>query len=191
LIDSYYGTIMNLHLLILFIFLSFAVAQRRDYDYDGGGRDDGGWQERGDYNDDYSVNYDDNNYDNAATNNKRQKGMVNGGGGWGKLLMAGAGGYIIGATFHRGRFGFISKKKYNPKNQNKNKNGTAPPTLRFKVKQRVECNIGDGRTMKGTIIELWHKGKDGQYMPYAIKLDDGTVTYSPLDDDRAIRRVKK
>jgi len=182
---------MNLHLLILFIFLSFAVAQRRDYDYDGGGRDDGGWQERGDYNDDYSVNYDDNN-NNAAANNKRQKGMVNGGGsGWGKLLMAGAGGYVIGATFHRGRFGFISKKKYNPKNQQKNKNGSAPPTLRFKVKQRVECNIGDGRTMKGTIIELWHKGKDGQYMPYAIKLDDGTVTYSPLDDDRAIRRVKK
>jgi len=177
---------MKLCSIILSIFVSFAVAQQGDYD-------DGDWQQRGNYND-YSGDrdggyYDDNNYDDGAAS-RRQKGNVNtnaiGGGGWGKLLLAGVGGYILGATIHTGR---LFKKKYNSK---KNKNDRlSDPRLRFKVKQRVECNIGNGQKMKGTIIELWPKGKDGHFNPYAIRLDDGSTTYSPLDDDRAITRVGK
>jgi len=179
---------MKLCSIILSIFVSFAIAQQQ------GDYDDGGWQQ-GDndyYGGDRDGYYDDNNYnDDDANNNRQQKGIVNSnnvGGGWGKLLIAGVGGYILGATIHTGR---LFKKKYNKKKKNKNKNGSSPPTLRFKVKQRVECNIGNGSKMKGTIIELWHQGQDGQFMPYAIRLDDGSVTYSPIDDDRAIRRVKK
>jgi len=178
---------MKLCSILLSIFVSFAIAQQQ------GDYDDGGWQQ-GDndyYGGDRDGYYDDNNYNNDdANNNRQQKGIVNNniGGGWGRLLIAGVGGYILGATIHTGR---LFKKKYNKKKKNKNKNGSAPPTLRFKVKQRVECNIGNGSKMKGTIIELWHQGQDGQFMPYAIRLDDGSVTYSPIDDDRAIRRVKK
>lgn len=62
--------------------------------------------------------------------------------------------------------------------------------LRFKVGDRVECNMGGGERMAGVITELMYRDKDmeqGQVCPYKIKLDDGTSTWAPFDEDEVIR----
>ena len=143
-------------------FVSFALAQQRDYGGDGGYYQDYG---------DYAGGQGDNLYANYAA---RQQA---GGQGWGKLILASAGGYLLGANIHTSRL-----KKSVPK-------------LRFKLKQRVECNMGGGtKWLKGTIISLWPQQTKGQWVPYEVQLDDGRKTYAPLDHDmtiRAIRTVKK
>jgi hypothetical protein len=67
------------------------------------------------------------------------------------------------------------------------------PKLRFRKKQRVKCNMGM-RWEEGTIIETWHlEQNQGQfmYLPYRVRLDDGSVIYAPRDDDSVIRGMKK
>ncbi|MGK3739682.1 MAG: hypothetical protein ACI90V_006529 [Bacillariaceae sp.] len=146
---------MKLISILFFVFISFTIAQQYDY-----GGDDGGWNNQ--------------DYDNYGTGGAKQEGKNNAVGGygygWGKLLLAGVGGYITGATIHAGR----AKKKSAPK-------------LRFKLKQRVECNMGGTAWMKGTIIKLWSQPTKGQWFPYAIQLDDGQQTMAPADNDLTIR----
>ena len=153
--------------ILFFVSVSFTVAQQRDYDYGG---NDGGWNNQ-DY-DNYGTGggQDDNLYSNYAA---KQEGKANsvGGYGWGKLILAGVGGYITGATIHAGR----AKKKNNI------------PKLRFQLKQRVECNMGGNTWMKGTIIGLWAEPQKGQWFPYAMQLDDGQQTMAPADNDATIR----
>merc|ERR1711957_1096726 len=91
----------------------------------------------------------------------KKEGDAVGRGGWGKLLLAGLGGYVLGAKIHTTRL----KKSI--------------PTLRFKLKQRVECNVG-AHWLEGTIVKFWAPQSEGQWMPYEIQLDDGQKVYAPI-----------
>ena len=143
---------------ILYIaFLSYALAQQGSY---------------GDENyQDHSGR--DNFYDNYAERQNNKKALGAWGGGWPKILVAGIGGYIVGAKVQSHRF----------------KKSTAPK-LRFKLKQRVECKIGPSEWAAGTITELWHAPSPGQWMPYQIRLDDRQMIFA-LQDNNMIIRVAK
>jgi len=63
--------------------------------------------------------------------------------------------------------------------------------LRFKVGDRVECNCGTWA--QGTIVKLFYAQKsfpEGKVAPYQIRLDDGRLIYSPMDEDRVIRKIE-
>jgi hypothetical protein len=55
--------------------------------------------------------------------------------------------------------------------------------LRFKVGQKVSCNVDGGPFWKGTVIACWDEGN-----PYRIELDDGKKTniWAPMDEDTFI-----
>lgn len=146
--------------LLFCAFVSFALAQQSDYG--------------GSYGEE-SYQGDDNLYANYAAR-QHDKAVGAGGRGWPKLLMAGVGGYILGAKIHTGRL-----KKSVPK-------------LRFRVRQQVECNMGStgARTkwVKGTIAKLWPQQTEGQWVPYQVRLDDGRMIFAPLDSDVTIRAAK-
>lgn len=126
----------------------------------------GGWDNPNYQDYERNNNYNDNNiYANYAA--RQQEKAV--GVGWPKLLMASVGGYIFGSKFH-------SKKNQGPK-------------LRFKVKQRVECNMMGGRWQKGRIVKLWYQIDVGQWVPYQVRLDDGSLIYAPADHDASIRAI--
>ena len=61
--------------------------------------------------------------------------------------------------------------------------------LRFKVGDRVVCNMGSGERKAGVVLELLWRSADmeqGQVCPYKVGLDDGTVTWAPFDDDDTV-----
>jgi len=63
--------------------------------------------------------------------------------------------------------------------------------LRFKVGDRVECNMGGSVRKGGVITELLYRDAEmeqGQVCPYKILLDGGTSTWAPFDDDDVIRK---
>jgi G3E family GTPase len=63
--------------------------------------------------------------------------------------------------------------------------------LRFKVGDRVECNMGEGERMAGTVTQLMYRSEEmeqGQVCPYTVKLDQGFDTWAPADEDAVIRR---
>ena len=63
-----------------------------------------------------------------------------------------------------------------------------PPTLRFQLNQRVECNMGEKYGWrKGRIIKLWMEVNKGRWVPYGVELDDGGGTFAPNDHDGTIR----
>ena len=53
----------------------------------------------------------------------------------------------------------------------------------------VECNVGDETWMRGTVVALDYveEGWD-QPAPYQVELEDGTLIFAPIDEDRVIRR---
>eukprot|EP00566_Odontella_aurita_P029148 CAMPEP_0113566624 /NCGR_PEP_ID=MMETSP0015_2-20120614/22825_1 /TAXON_ID=2838 /ORGANISM="Odontella" /LENGTH=151 /DNA_ID=CAMNT_0000468931 /DNA_START=60 /DNA_END=515 /DNA_ORIENTATION=+ /assembly_acc=CAM_ASM_000160 len=109
---------------------------------------------------------DDNMYANYAA--RQREKAVGGGFGWPKLIVVGVAGYIAGAKIHTARL------KH------------SMPKLRFKVKQRVKCNMGT-KWAKGTIVKLWGQQAEGQWLPYQIKLDNGEMIFAPADTDVTIR----
>eukprot|EP01083_Nonionella_stella_P205010 746958_1 len=143
-------------------FVSLAVAQQ-DHGYRG---DDGGWRQ--DYNTGGQYNNDNHN---MYADYVAKKGTDGRRGGWGKLLLAGVGGYVLGAKIHTTRL----KKSI--------------PTLRFKLKQRVTCNVGTSQWVKGTIVKLWSSQSEGEWMPYEILLDNGEKVFAPIDNASVIRAV--
>jgi len=64
--------------------------------------------------------------------------------------------------------------------------------LRFKVGDRVECNMSGGEWQGGTVRELMWRDDDmeqGQVCPYKVDLDDGGgITWAPFDDNDTIRK---
>jgi len=65
--------------------------------------------------------------------------------------------------------------------------------LRFKVGDRVECNMSGGMREKGTVVALMWRDDDmekGQVCPYKVKLDSGGITWAPFDEDECIRKVE-
>eukprot|EP01064_Diplonema_japonicum_P038968 TRINITY_DN9642_c0_g1_i1.p1 TRINITY_DN9642_c0_g1~~TRINITY_DN9642_c0_g1_i1.p1 ORF type:complete len:675 (+),score=98.31 TRINITY_DN9642_c0_g1_i1:76-2100(+) len=71
---------------------------------------------------------------------------------------------------------------------------TPPSLLRFRVGDRVTCNVGNGRWKTGTVKATRWKGKtwgtDQQAVPYKIEID-GTkeLVYAPADDDRVVHET--
>jgi len=64
--------------------------------------------------------------------------------------------------------------------------------LRFKVGDRVECNMTGGKREAGTVTELLWRDEDmaeGQVCPYKVKLDNGGVTWAPYDEDDCVRKA--
>ena len=60
--------------------------------------------------------------------------------------------------------------------------------LRFDVGDRVACNIGGWAS--GTIVKVWYRDEswpEDKLAPYQVQLDQGTLIYAPIDDDRAIK----
>mmetsp|Transcript_23739 Transcript_23739/g.47178 ORF Transcript_23739/g.47178 Transcript_23739/m.47178 type:complete len:156 (+) Transcript_23739:127-594(+) len=141
--------------LLFSALLSLAVAQG-DYRSEGSGYDDGGYR-------DYAGGRDDNVYAGYAANAVAGRG-------WGRVLVAGVGGYLLGAKVHTRRL----KKSV--------------PRLRFRVKQRVKCNMGSEGWSKGTVFKVWSEPYEkGHWIPYVVRLDDGREIYAPHDDDQVIR----
>ena len=175
--------------IIFSAFVSYyAVAQQNDYG--GGGRYDDYYTDGGGFG---GQDYD-NLYDNYATRQAGKKSVTGGGGGrfgWTNLLIATVGGYAAGAVIHTGKFKKKMKTKLKNTNGVQQQQQQAGPRLRFKRHQRVECNMGDGTWMKGTITQLWFEAAMGQWVPYAIKLDGGGETYAPVDHDQVIRAISK
>ena len=66
---------------------------------------------------------------------------------------------------------------------------TRAPKLRFKVKQKVLCHMGNNKWVKGTIVKLWGEQGPGMYAPYQVKLDTGEMIYAPADNDRTIKKA--
>ena len=65
--------------------------------------------------------------------------------------------------------------------------------LRFKVGDRVECNMGEFRKA-GVVSQLLYRDNEmeqGQGCPYKVDLDGGTSTWAPYDGDDVIRREGK
>eukprot|EP00937_MAST-01D_sp_MAST-1D-sp2_P000582 g582.t1 len=61
--------------------------------------------------------------------------------------------------------------------------------LRFAVGQRVEANAAGGWS-PGTVVKLLYRGPGmpaGFVAPYQIKLDNGSLIYAPVDDDRVVK----
>ena len=128
--------------------------------YDYGGRDDG-------YDDDLKINY--------HANQKTKKSLV---GGWPRLIAASVGGFLVGSV--------VTSRKFK---QRKGKDKNDVPTLRFKMNQRVQCNLGNQEWATGTIINLWYEQSPGTWMPYQIQLDNGKWVWAPQDNDNVIRAV--
>jgi len=66
--------------------------------------------------------------------------------------------------------------------------------LRFKVGDRVECRMTGGIRKAGTIVQLMWRDEEmepGQVCPYKIELDDGGVTWAPVDEDEVICRESR
>ena len=62
--------------------------------------------------------------------------------------------------------------------------------LRFKVGDRVECNMGEGKRLAGTVADVMYRDSEmeqGQVCPYYVKLDAGYHTWAPMDEDDVIR----
>lgn len=65
---------------------------------------------------------------------------------------------------------------------------TASPP-RFTIGQRVKCLTSDGWA-PGEVKQIWYRESSWRNQPsapYQIILDDGTLIYAPLDDDRVIK----
>mmetsp|Transcript_30630 Transcript_30630/g.89460 ORF Transcript_30630/g.89460 Transcript_30630/m.89460 type:complete len:429 (+) Transcript_30630:40-1326(+) len=63
--------------------------------------------------------------------------------------------------------------------------------LRFKVGDRVECSMAGGMRQAGEVVQLLWRDEEmeqGQVCPYKVKLDEGGVTWAPVDEDDCIRR---
>lgn len=67
------------------------------------------------------------------------------------------------------------------------------PGLRFKVGDRVKCNLGD-EWGTGTVIKLWYRESDWEKerptAPYQIRLDNGTLIWCPMDSGNFITTTK-
>ena len=67
-------------------------------------------------------------------------------------------------------------------------------TLRFKVGDRVACNVG-ATFQTGTVIKLWYTEKyypEGanrlqSLVPYQVRLDNDNTIYAPKDEDDILR----
>lgn len=62
--------------------------------------------------------------------------------------------------------------------------------LRFGLRQRVECQLGDGDWVSGEVVQLLYRDDcmpPGLVAPYQVKLDDGKLIYAPEDGDHVIR----
>ena len=60
--------------------------------------------------------------------------------------------------------------------------------LRFVEGDRVVCNIGEWAP--GTIVKTWYREDtwpEGKWAPYQVQLDQGSLIYAPIDDDKAIK----
>jgi len=67
--------------------------------------------------------------------------------------------------------------------------GKGKGELRFKVGDRVQCRTGQG-WLDGTIVKQWYREPrfpPGQYAPYQVKLDVGSLIFAPMDDDKVVR----
>lgn len=71
----------------------------------------------------------------------------------------------------------------------------AQPELRFELNTKVQCRTGRGDGEEGwsngTVVKLWYRESQwpkGRLAPYQIKLEDGTLIFAPMDDDRVIRQ---
>jgi len=66
--------------------------------------------------------------------------------------------------------------------------------LRFKVGDRVECNMSGGSWAAGTVLQLMWRDDEmeqGQVCPYKVRLDDGHgITWAPFDDEQTIRKER-
>jgi hypothetical protein len=64
--------------------------------------------------------------------------------------------------------------------------------LRFKVGDRVECNMSGGSWTAGEVVQLLWRDEEmeqGQVCPYKVQLDDGYgITWAPFDEDDTIRK---
>jgi G3E family GTPase len=69
--------------------------------------------------------------------------------------------------------------------------------LRFKIGDRVECNTGEPKWSKGTIVQLMYRQEDfppGEVVPYRIELEttgdgSGGFIFAPADVDTLIRKA--
>jgi hypothetical protein len=62
--------------------------------------------------------------------------------------------------------------------------------LRFSEGDRVACNIGGWAA--GTVAKQWYRDESwpqGKWAPYQVQLDQGTLIYAPIDDDKAIKAL--
>lgn len=84
----------------------------------------------------------------------------------------------------------LTPEKIEEKKQKFNK---AVQSLRFRVGDKVECNTGNWS--KGEVVALLYREQGirsdlGEGVaPYQIKLDNGTLIFAPMDDDRVIRKA--
>ena len=63
--------------------------------------------------------------------------------------------------------------------------------LRFNEGDRVVCNIGEWAP--GYIVKRWYREDswpEGKWAPYQVQLDQGSLIYAPIDDDKAVRDIK-
>ncbi|EOD09808.1 hypothetical protein EMIHUDRAFT_465373 [Emiliania huxleyi CCMP1516] len=74
------------------------------------------------------------------------------------------------------------------------KAGAAPEILSDppqRVGDRVECSMAGGMRQAGEVVQLLWRDEEmeqGQVCPYKVKLDEGGVTWAPVDEDDCIRR---
>tara|TARA_Y100000746_G_scaffold179769_1_gene157597 strand:- start:2418 stop:2891 length:474 start_codon:yes stop_codon:yes gene_type:complete len=64
--------------------------------------------------------------------------------------------------------------------------GPGGDVLRFTIGTKVECLVGD-EWKNGKIIDLGYRDEFGHHAPYQIELNDGSLVYAPIDDDKVIR----
>jgi len=93
-----------------------------------------------------------------------------------------------------------SKQQSHEHNNNNNEEGASdtivpqafeeelPDELRFNVGDRVDCHMGDDTWASGTIIMTNWENDMGDIFPYRIRLDNGMITYAPVDMDDCIKR---
>jgi len=69
----------------------------------------------------------------------------------------------------------------------------AKPALRFKVGDRVKCNMGE-RWATGHVFKIWYRepdwDEDRPTAPYQVKLDNGTFIWCPMDTGTFIDTTK-
>lgn len=101
---------------------------------------------------------------------------------WPKLVAASIGGFVVGVA--------TTLRKNKKGKRNGGGRSTAAPVLRFKINQRVKCNMGN-EWSTGTVVKLWHLISPGSWMPYQIALDNGSTIWAPTDNDDVIRALKR